>query len=126
MQLAATWPARRDDAALLRPASSVLAAQLQRTSQLKTCHRHVFLTPLTLSGFESLRTKIRPYAAPVFCKGEIKRIPNIFKRNLNSRVSRKKLVAQRRRHARVYKGIAAASVTFCGKGGARERADDFL
>ena len=30
-------------------------------------------------------------------------------------LSRKKLVAKRRRHARVYKGIAAASVTFCGK-----------
>ena len=37
--------------------------------------------------------------------------------NLRRRKSqtRKKLVAQRRRNARVYKGIAAASVTFCGK-----------
>ena len=31
---------------------------------------------------------------------------------------RKKLVAQRRRRERVYKRTAAASVTFCGKGGA--------
>ena len=37
--------------------------------------------------------------------------------NLRRRKSqtRKKLVAQRRRNARVYKGTAAASVTFCGK-----------
>ena len=37
--------------------------------------------------------------------------------NLRRRKSqtRKKLGAQRRRNARVYKGTAAASVTFCGK-----------
>ena len=35
----------------------VLAAKLLRTSQLKTCRRHVFSTPLTLSGFESLQNK---------------------------------------------------------------------
>ena len=35
-------------------ASAVLAAQPLRTSRLKTCPRHVFFTPLTLSGFESL------------------------------------------------------------------------
>ena len=40
-----------------RLASSVLVAQLLRTSKLKTVHRTVFLTVLTLSGFESLRTK---------------------------------------------------------------------
>ena len=40
--------------------------------------------------------------------------------------TRKKLVAQRRRHARVYKDIAAANVTFCGKEERRrERADDY-
>jgi len=32
--------------------------------------------------------------------------------------NRKRLVAQRRRDARIYKGIAAVSVTFCEKGGA--------
>ena len=37
-----------------RSASSVLAAQPLRTSRLKTIHRIVFFTPLTLSGFESL------------------------------------------------------------------------
>ena len=40
--------------------------------------------------------------------------------------TRKKLIAQQRRYARVYKGIGETSVTFFGKGGARERADVFL
>ena len=34
-----------------------LTAMPLRTSRLKTWHCHVFLTPLTLSGFESLRTE---------------------------------------------------------------------
>lgn len=37
--------------------------------------------------------------------------------DLNSRASRKKLMVQLRCHARAYKGIAAASVTFCAEGG---------
>ena len=41
----------------LRLALPVLAAQLLRTSRLKTCRWHVFSTPLTLSGFESLQNK---------------------------------------------------------------------
>ena len=40
--------------------------------------------------------------------------------------TRKKLIAQQRRYARVYKGIGETSVTFFGKGGARERAEVFL
>ena len=40
---------------------------------------------------------------------------NLQRRNVQAR---KKLVAQRRRRARVYKGVAAASVTFCAEGGA--------
>ncbi len=45
--------------------------------------------------------------------------------DLNSRASCKKLVAQQRRHARVYKCIAAASVPFCGEEGIAERYEKF-
>lgn len=47
-------------------------------------------------------------------------IIGLEKTPMHRRRTRKKLVAQRRRNARVYKGIAAASVTFCGKGDAAE------
>ena len=46
--------------------------------------------------------------------------------HLRQRRTREKLVAQRRRYARVYKGIAVASVTFHERGGARKRADDLF
>ncbi len=51
----------------------------------------------------------------------------VAKRALRSRSrAPKRLVAQRRRYVRVYKDIAAASVTFWEGGGARQRANVFL
>ena len=47
--------------------------------------------------------------------GSRKKIWRRLQMDLNSRASRKKLMVQLRCHARAYKGIAAASVTFCGK-----------
>ena len=64
---------------LRRLACSATAAAQQyppHTSRLKTVHRSVFLTPLTLSGFESLENKKRTEATPTVlllflarCKG---------------------------------------------------------
>ena len=58
--------------------------------------------------------------------GSRKKIWRRLQMDLNSRASRKKLMVQRRCHARIYKGIAAASVTFRGKRATAAQATDFL
>ncbi len=57
---------------------------------------------------------------PIFEKAER------FRCNRAAGANRKKVVAKRRRYACVYKGIAAASVPFCERGGTTARVTDFL